>query len=57
MRFADRNRIIFGTDFPYIDAKDQLESFLTISGELNIGDTDLEKMVYLNAKQIFSCKE
>jgi predicted TIM-barrel fold metal-dependent hydrolase len=54
IRFADRSRIIFGTDFPYIDAKDQLETFLDIATDLKIGDTDVEKMLFLNAKHIFS---
>jgi predicted TIM-barrel fold metal-dependent hydrolase len=53
LRFADRNRIIFGTDFPYVDAQDQLKVFLKMADDLNMNETDREKILYTNAKKLF----
>jgi predicted TIM-barrel fold metal-dependent hydrolase len=53
LRFGDRNRIIFGTDFPYVDAQDQLKVFLKMADDLNMNETDREKILYTNAKELF----
>jgi predicted TIM-barrel fold metal-dependent hydrolase len=53
LRFGDKNRIIFGTDFPYVDPADQLGQFLKISREIALTDEDQEKILYTNAVRIF----
>ena len=53
LRFADRNRIIFGTDFPYVDAKDQLQVFLRLADELNMNEADRDKILFGNACGLF----
>ena len=53
LRFGDRNRIIFGTDFPYVDAQDHLKVFLKMADDLNMNETDREKILYTNAKKLF----
>jgi predicted TIM-barrel fold metal-dependent hydrolase len=53
LRFADRNRIIFGTDFPYVDAQDQLKVFLKMADDLNISETDSDKILFGNACGLF----
>ena len=54
LRFADRNRIIFGTDFPYVDANDQLQVFLQLADELNMSEEDRDKILFANACGLFS---
>lgn len=54
LRFADRNRIIFGTDFPYVDAQDQLKVFLKMADDLNISETDRDKILFGNACGLFN---
>jgi predicted TIM-barrel fold metal-dependent hydrolase len=53
LRFGDRNRIIFGTDFPYVDAQDQLKVFLKMADDLNMNETDREKILYTNARHLY----
>lgn len=54
LRFADRNRIVFGTDFPYVDANDQLQVFLQLAADLNMSEEDKDKILYENACGLFS---
>jgi predicted TIM-barrel fold metal-dependent hydrolase len=53
LRFGDRNRIVFGTDFPYVDATSQLSQLLKISRELGLTEQDQDKILYANAELIF----
>lgn len=53
LRFGDRNRIIFGTDFPYVDAGDQLNVFLYLAHELGIREADMDKILFANAERVF----
>jgi predicted TIM-barrel fold metal-dependent hydrolase len=53
LRFGDRNRIIFGTDYPYVDAHDQLLCFLQLADSLKMPESDREKILYTNAKELF----
>jgi predicted TIM-barrel fold metal-dependent hydrolase len=53
LRFGDRNRIVFGTDFPYVDANDQLQCFLKLADSLSINETDRDKILYTNAQNLY----
>lgn len=53
LRFGDRDRIIFGTDFPYVDAGDQLQQFLHIARELGLSGDEQDRILYANAERIF----
>jgi len=53
LRFGDRNRIIFGTDYPYVDAGDQLNVFLRLAEELNMSEEDRDKILFGNAWGLF----
>ena len=53
IRFGGINRIMFGTDFPFVSAKSQLDIFLQIIDEINMPDTVREKMLFSNAYDLF----
>lgn len=53
LRYGDRNRIIFGTDFPYINASNHLETFLNLAEELKMNEADKHKILFENAKNLF----
>jgi len=54
LRYADRKRIIFGTDFPYVDANDQLQVFLQLAADLKMSEEDKDKILYENACGLFN---
>jgi predicted TIM-barrel fold metal-dependent hydrolase len=56
LRFGDRNRIIFGTDYPYVDANDQLQVFLHLADELNMSEADRDKILFGNACGLFGSR-
>jgi predicted TIM-barrel fold metal-dependent hydrolase len=53
MKFGDKQHILFGTDFPFINAKDQLAVCLEMSKKINVSDADLDNILYANAEKIF----
>ncbi|MCB9036085.1 MAG: amidohydrolase [Lewinellaceae bacterium] len=54
LKFGNYDKILFGTDYPFINPKQQLSTFLHIAKELKIPDKDLQKILYDNAKSIFT---
>ena len=53
LRFGNHEKILFGTDFPYVKADDQLNRFLELVDELKISEESIGKMLYNNANTIF----
>jgi predicted TIM-barrel fold metal-dependent hydrolase len=53
MKFGDKQRILFGTDFPFINDKDQLEVCLDMAKKTHISDAELDNILYANAEKIF----
>jgi predicted TIM-barrel fold metal-dependent hydrolase len=53
LRFGDHEKILFGTDFPYVKADDQLNRFLELVDELKISEESIVKMLYNNSNNIF----
>ena len=53
MKFGDKQRILFGTDFPFINAKDQLEVCLDMAKKTHISVAELNNILYANAEKIF----
>jgi len=56
LKFGDRKRIIWGTDFPYINPQNQLDAYLEIAGELKINDAENEDILFGNADHLFGTK-
>lgn len=53
IRYASIEKLIFGTDYPWIDAKKQKLSFDEIADELSISNKDREKILYSNSLRLF----
>jgi predicted TIM-barrel fold metal-dependent hydrolase len=53
LRFGNYEKILFGTDYPYVKADDQLNSFLELVDELEISEESIGKMLYDNSNSIF----
>lgn len=53
LRFGDKNRIIFGTDFPYVDAAEQLQQFLHMARATGLSEEYQDKILYANASRMF----
>ncbi len=53
MRYGDRSRILFGTDFPFVSAVEQLKTFQSIAEELNIGESEIQQILFDNAEIIY----
>jgi len=50
---GDENKIIFGTDYPFIDPVQQLNLLVEIFDESGINKSAREKILYSNARNIF----
>lgn len=53
VKYSSHDRIMFGTDFPYVGAKLQLDAFNEIVNSMNIPETSVEKMLFGNAVRLF----
>jgi predicted TIM-barrel fold metal-dependent hydrolase len=53
MQFTDKNKILFGTDYPFVDAQAQLNLCLSLCRELSFLETDMEKILFLNSSNLF----
>lgn len=49
-------RIVFGSDHPYIHFDDALENFSTFFSKFNFSSFQIEKIMYLNALELFDGK-
>jgi predicted TIM-barrel fold metal-dependent hydrolase len=54
LKFGNYKKIIFGTDYPYIDAKTQLEVLLEMFFELKISDEKANSILFNNSDELFS---
>lgn len=53
IRFGDHSRLLFGSDFPFIDAADQYAVLRRIFSELSISTSSQEKILSLNSEGLF----
>lgn len=53
IRVTNKEKILFGTDFPNISASGQLSVFNNICDELELNKEDVEKMLYYNSRLLF----
>lgn len=53
LRFWDRSRIMFGSDFPYASPSYQADIFTGILKDLNYAESELHQVQFSNAESIF----
>ncbi len=53
IKFGNENRLMFGTDFPFINAKEQLNSVLQILEECRIKEGTSNRILFSNAAELF----
>lgn len=53
LRFWDRSRIMFGSDFPYASPKYQFEILQSILKDLNYQEPELHQVLFSNADSLF----
>jgi predicted TIM-barrel fold metal-dependent hydrolase len=53
IKYGNRDNIMFGTDYPFVSAKLQLDAFTEIADEMNVTEQAREKMLYSNAVSVF----
>lgn len=53
VRFGNPDRILFGTDYPFISAVEQLDVFLKIAAETGINEDIQDRILYRNAEKLF----
>jgi predicted TIM-barrel fold metal-dependent hydrolase len=53
LRFASPEKLLFGTDFPFVSAKVQLERILEIFSELNMPEEKQQKILFQNSYDLF----
>jgi len=56
IKYGNADNILFGTDYPFVNAKLQLDAFTEITEEMNIPLPSVEKMLYGNAQRLFMAK-
>jgi predicted TIM-barrel fold metal-dependent hydrolase len=53
LKFGNHQKILFGTDFPFIKANDQLQTFLEISKLLSLSTSSVDNILFENANNLF----
>ncbi len=53
IKYANHDNLLFGTDYPYINAEDQLKIFMEIVSELRLSDDSINRMLYKNSNLLF----
>lgn len=53
IRFGDKEKILFGTDFPFISAKNQLTAFIDIARELVLSEQHIDNILFANSDRVF----
>jgi predicted TIM-barrel fold metal-dependent hydrolase len=53
VRYGSSRRLLFGTDYPFIDAKKQLDIFMEICAEIKLSEENRDNILYLNSNKIF----
>ncbi|MBL7810765.1 MAG: amidohydrolase family protein [Bacteroidetes bacterium] len=53
MKYTDKCRIMFGTDYYFHDPEVQLRNILEVMKNLSYTDSDIDKVLYSNASEIF----
>lgn len=56
LRHGNTSRIMFGTDYPFISAAQQLEVFHEMATDLNKTEEEKDKMLYQNAVRLFKSR-
>lgn len=56
LQYASADKLMFGTDFPFISAANQLEHFWEIANSVKLTDEKLRKILYQNGFDLFSNK-
>jgi len=54
VRFTDRSRIVWGSDYPFGSPVRQLEIFLELCRGLRVGEDELHRMLFANANALFA---
>jgi len=53
IKYGNPGKILFGTDYPFVNAKLQLDAFTEIANEMNISETAREQILFSNAAKLF----
>ncbi len=53
IKYTDKKRLLFGSDFPYADPNLQLQTLIDIFKELKIDSSDQEDILYNNSYSLF----
>jgi predicted TIM-barrel fold metal-dependent hydrolase len=53
LRHGRADRILFGSDYPYISPKAQLDTFMEVARYLDLPNEAIEKILFSNAQQLF----
>lgn len=53
LKFGNPDRIVFGTDYPAVTDKDQLDCFLALCEEVNMSEESKSKILFDNAYALF----
>jgi len=56
LRHGNPSRIIFGTDYPFISAAQQLDVFYEMTTELKKTEEEKDMMLYQNAVRLFKSR-
>lgn len=53
LKFGNKDKIIFGTDYPLINPANHLDVFMKVCTELNLGESEMDKVLFSNSKSLF----
>jgi len=53
IKYTDKTKLLFGSDYHYGSPKQQLNYLLSIFDQLSISDADQQNILYNNSKQLF----
>ena len=53
IKFTDKSRVLYGSDYPFASPALQCAKFLEICTELGLKDDDIDRMLFANAAELF----
>lgn len=54
IQYGNPEHLIFGTDYPFINAKNQFNAFIEIADQVNLSVVNREKILFSNSLELFT---